>query len=138
MFAADRLSIIRSYILEKKKVSVAEISRMLGVSEVTVRRDLEALDDEGFLIRTHGGAILSGEDNLDALPAAGEPDEEREQRNEISEIAIYLINDGDTLLFSPGKTNLAIARRLQRRRDLVVLTNDLQIAAELASTPPPA
>jgi DeoR/GlpR family transcriptional regulator of sugar metabolism len=55
MFAAERLRIIRSYVLEKKKASVAEISRMLGVSEVTIRRDLEALDEEGFLIRTHGG-----------------------------------------------------------------------------------
>ena len=135
MFAAERLRIIRSYVLEKKKASVAEISRMLGVSEVTIRRDLEALDEEGFLIRTHGGAILSGEDNLDALPSLGEADAEREQRNEISEIAIYLINDGDTLLLSPGKTNLAIARRLQRKKNLVVLTNDLLIASELASHP---
>lgn len=135
MFAAERLRIIRSYVLEKKKASVAEISRMLGVSEVTIRRDLEALDEEGFLIRTHGGAILSGEDNLDALPSGSEGDAEREQRNEISEIAIYLINDGDTLLLSPGKTNLAIARRLQRKKNLVVLTNDLAIASELASHP---
>ncbi|NCA99773.1 MAG: DeoR/GlpR transcriptional regulator [Clostridia bacterium] len=135
MFAAERLRIIRSYVLEKKKASVAEISRMLGVSEVTIRRDLEALDEEGFLIRTHGGAILSGEDNLEALPTGGEADAEREQRSEISEIAIYLINDGDTLLLSPGKTNLAIARRLQRKKNLVVLTNDLLIASELASHP---
>jgi DeoR family fructose operon transcriptional repressor len=135
MFAAERLRIIRSYILEKKKASVIEISRMLGVSEVTIRRDLESLDEEGFLIRTHGGAILSGEDNLDALPAGADQDPEREQRNEISEIAIYLINDGDTLLLSPGKTNLAIARRLSRRKNLVVLTNDIQIALELASHP---
>ena len=135
MFAPERLRIIRSYILEKKKASVAEISRMLNVSEVTIRRDLESLDEEGFLIRTHGGAILSGEDNLDALPSNGELDHEREQRNEISEIAIYLINDGDTLLLSPGKTNLSIARRLHRRKNLVILTNDLAIAGELASHP---
>lgn len=135
MFAAERLRIIRSYILEKKKASVAEISRMLNVSEVTIRRDLESLDEEGFLVRTHGGAILSGEDNVDALPAGGDNDPEREQRNEISEIAIYLINDGDTLLLSPGKTNLAIAKRLHRRKNLVVLTNDLQIATELVNHP---
>lgn len=135
MFAAERLRIIRSYILDRKKATVLEISRMLNVSEVTIRRDLERLDEEGFLIRTHGGALMSGEENLDALASSGETDQEREQRNEISEIAIYLVEEGDTLLLSPGKTNLVIARKLHRRKNLVVLTNDIMIAAELANHP---
>lgn len=134
MFAAERLRIIRSYLIEKKKAGVSEISRMLGVSEVTIRRDLETLDEEGFLTRTHGGAVLNGEENQEPASLA-ENDPEQEQRNEIGEIAVCLVNDGDTLLLGPGRTNLAIARRLNRRRNLVVLTNDLRIASELANSP---
>ena len=135
MFAAERLRIIRSYLLEKKKASVSEISRMLGVSEVTIRRDLESLDEGGFLTRTHGGAVLNGEESADALSALTESDPEQEQRNEIAEIALCLVQDGDTLLLGPGRTNLAIAKTLHRRRNLVVLTNDLRIAAELSNAP---
>jgi DeoR/GlpR family transcriptional regulator of sugar metabolism len=135
MFAAERLRIIKSYILEKKKATVSEISRMLSVSEVTIRRDLETLDEEGFLTRTHGGAILNGAENLEALNNTSDIDPERQLREEISEVAIYLINDGDTLLLSPGLTNLAIARKLSRKKNLVVLTTDIRIAEELTSHP---
>ncbi|NLW11934.1 MAG: DeoR/GlpR transcriptional regulator [Clostridiaceae bacterium] len=135
MFAAERLRIIKTYMLDKKKATVSEISRMLSVSEVTIRRDLEALDEEGFLTRTHGGAIINGEENLDALNNYVDTDPERQIREEISEVAIYLINDGDTLLLSPGLTNLAIARKLNRKKDLVVLTTDIRIAEELTTHP---
>lgn len=136
MFATERLRIIRSYLQEKKKASVSEISRMLSVSEVTIRRDLETLDEEGFLTRTHGGAVINGDDGADFLPSStADADPEQEQRNEIGEIAACLVHDGDTLLLSPGRTNLAIARRLLKRRNLVVLTNDLRIASEFAASP---
>jgi DeoR/GlpR family transcriptional regulator of sugar metabolism len=62
--------------LEKKKATVSEISRMLSVSEVTIRRDLESLDEEGFLTRTHGGAILNGAENLEALNNTSDIDPE--------------------------------------------------------------
>ncbi|WP_052327937.1 DeoR family transcriptional regulator [Thermoclostridium stercorarium] len=58
MFAAERIRIIKNYLLKEHKVSVAKLSELLNVTEVTIRRDLEKLEKEGFLERTHGGAIL--------------------------------------------------------------------------------
>ena len=59
MFAAERLKIIRQYLQANGQLEVTSISTMLGVSEVTIRRDLERLEQENFLIRTHGGALLN-------------------------------------------------------------------------------
>ena len=59
MFAAERLKIIKQYLQANGQLEVTSISNMLGVSEVTIRRDLERLEQENFLIRTHGGALLN-------------------------------------------------------------------------------
>ena len=58
MFAAERLKIIEQYLKSSGHLEVTTISAMLGVSEVTIRRDLERLEREGILIRTHGGAVM--------------------------------------------------------------------------------
>jgi len=64
MFAIERIKIIKDYLNKDKHVSVAKLSSLLNVTEVTIRRDLEKLEGEGFLKRAHGGAVL---------PAPGPP-----------------------------------------------------------------
>ena len=62
MFAIERIRIIKNYILENHQAEVSALSTMLNVSEVTIRRDLEKLEKEGFLTRTHGGSFNEEEE----------------------------------------------------------------------------
>ena len=59
MFASERLGIIKGLLIDKKHINVSDLSSMLNVSEVTIRRDLEKLENEDFLTRTHGGAVIN-------------------------------------------------------------------------------
>ena len=59
MFALERIKLIKKYLNENQKAEVTALSGLLDVSEVTIRRDLEKLEKEGFLQRIHGGAVLS-------------------------------------------------------------------------------
>lgn len=61
MLVAERLKKIKEILLQKKHVDVATLAELLNVSEVTIRRDLDKLESEGFLIKTYGGAILKEE-----------------------------------------------------------------------------
>lgn len=134
MFAPERIRIIKGILTDKKHTNVSDLSSILNVSEVTIRRDLEKLENEDFLTRTHGGAIIN-----DNVPSEEETyidtydDPYFKQRIEISEIAVHMIEDNDVILLSPGLTNLCIARKLLNKKNITVLTNDLNIATELSS-----
>lgn len=134
MFAPERIRIIKGILLDKKHINVSDLSAILNVSEVTVRRDLEKLEKENFLIRTHGGAILN-DDNLLGEDEYVDIDDDPyyEQRVEISGIASHMIEDNDVILLSPGLTNLYIAKKILNKRNMTILTNDLNIATELAA-----
>ena len=126
MFALERKRLIQNYITDNGKVEVTKLSRMLGVSEVTIRRDLEALEKEGCLHRTHGGAVLSTDE-------FEKHSDEDEALIEIAVVAARFVQDGDNICITNGKTNLYLARKLAARRGLTVLTNDIAIASEIAS-----
>ena len=134
MFAPERIRIIKGILLDKKHINVSDLSTMLNVSEVTVRRDLEKLEKENFLTRTHGGAIINdgGAEDLEEYRDIDE-DPFYEQRTEISEIAAHMIEDNDVIILSPGLTNLYIAKKLLNKKNVTVLTNDLNIASELSA-----
>jgi DeoR family transcriptional regulator, fructose operon transcriptional repressor len=109
-----------------------ELVRVLGVSESTIRRDLEVLDLAGSVKRTHGGAVYTGE--VRSMP----PFDERTgtaaaEKRSIGQAAAALLQDGDTVLLDGGTTTLEVARALVGRR-LQVVTNSLPIAQLLASS----
>ncbi len=132
MFAAERIKIIKNHLIKEEKVSTAMLSELLDVSEVTIRRDLEKLELEGFLERTHGGAILTNYN--ETIYSDNETDLfYQEQRREIADTAFHLINDGDTLMLTEGLTNLQIARKIKEKKNLTILTNDIRIASEYAN-----
>lgn len=135
MFASERIRIIKKILLENKHIYVSDLSTMLNVSEVTIRRDLEKLEGENFLTRTHGGAVLNEETPQPEGEEYADTDNDLyyQDRVEISEIAIHMIEDNDVLLLSPGLTNLCIARQIVNKKNITVLTNDLNIASELSS-----
>lgn len=138
MFASERLRIIKEILVDKKLINVSDLSSMLNVSEVTIRRDLEKLESERFLNRTHGGAILNEnmaitEKDYANLDLHSKSDPYNQQRMEISQIAAHMVEDNDVILLSHGITNVCIAKRILSKRNLTVLTNDLNIASELSA-----
>ena len=132
MYAKERKRIIKKFLAENGKVSVGSLSELLEVSEVTIRRDLETLEEEGFLQRTHGGAIIN--ESEAPLLSTSEDTITIAQQHEIADTAFHFISDGDIVMLTHGPTNVQIARRLVKHQNLTVLTNDLLIALEFAAS----
>ncbi len=134
MFAIERIRIIKNYLVKDHKVSVTKLSELLDVTEVTIRRDLEKLENEGFLKRTHGGAVL-----LDYIEesASGELEESKDilLYQEIAETAFHLVNDGDAIMLINGSVNTYIAKALTSHNNLTIVTNDLLIASAFSHSP---
>ena len=111
--------------------NVTSLARVLGVSEVTIRNDLSALEDEGKVTRIHGGAILAME------RARGEHFEERTSINQgkklwIARRAAELIENYDSILLDASTTAFYIADYLKNHHDLTVFTNGIEVAFRLA------
>jgi DeoR family transcriptional regulator, fructose operon transcriptional repressor len=132
MYAIQRTRIIKQYLKEHGQASVHTLSGILGVSEVTVRRDLERLEAEGWLTRTHGGAMINGSDP--ALPGPGSPfpTAGTDHYDEIAGLALRMVEDGDVVMLTNGPVNIHIAGKLEARNGLTILTNDVGIAARVA------
>ena len=117
---------------DSRQVTVADLSNRFDVSEVTIRRDLRDLAEQGVLRRAHGGAVV-------AVPAPPEPPVvHRMGRAEnckecIGRAAAALVSDGDSVFIGSGSTTTHVARHLVGRRDLTVVTNALNVATELAT-----
>jgi len=134
VFAIERIKIIKNYLIENKQLEVNILSKMLNVSEVTIRRDLEKLEKEGFITRTHGGAVLNTGDTIYTESLLTDmTDEESTDYSDIADIAIEMINDDDVIMLSNGTINLSIAKKLANKKNLTVVTNDILIAAELTN-----
>lgn len=133
MFAIERLNKIKEILLREKRVDVFELSELFSVSEVTIRRDLDKLEQEGYIIKTYGGAILNRKQFNDdsVVDFSGEVSEEKQL---IGRIASEMIEDGSPIFLGPGTTCLEIARNIKKKR-LTVVTNDLLIGYELRNCP---
>lgn len=132
MFALERIRLIRKYLEEHRQAEVHALSGLLAVSEVTIRRDLEKLEHDGFLVRTHGGAVLS-EAQDDLMETPGEVEATTALVDEVGRLAARLVMDGDTVMLSGGRLPRALSRSLMDRSGVTVLTNDILIAREIAS-----
>lgn len=134
MFAIERIKIIKNHLLKDNKVSVAKLSELLDVTEVTIRRDLEKLEKEGFLKRTHGGAVLA--DYIEEFTL----NENEEGENfllyqEIADTAFHLVSDGEAIMLINGTVNMHIAKALTAHSNLTIVTNDLMIASAFSYSP---
>jgi DeoR family transcriptional regulator of aga operon len=130
---ADRFGLILERLSAAGSVGVAELARELGVSEATVRRDLRALDEQRLLERAHGGAVSHG--TVYELPVRYRGGHAREEKQRIARAALERVANGDVVLLTGGTTTTEVARQLVRRTEISVVTNALNIAAELAVRP---
>ena len=134
MFKAARLQAIKDIITERKQVDVATLSAILSVSEVTIRKDFEELQNKGVIIKTHGGAILN-EDHavLDAEEINQIPyDKDKEY---IGLIAAQMIKERDVVFLGPGATCYYIAKALKDKKNIKVVTNSRFVLNVLADSP---
>lgn len=116
------------------KVRVSELSERYGISEVSIRKDLEALEAEGHLTRIHGGAVGMNKlyVNMDLT--------ERYKTNaaakkEVAELCAKLISDNDTIMMNAGTTLTYVLRALRTKKNISIVTNSVQNATEAALYP---
>lgn len=132
MRQAERLGVILEELAAGGSVDVADLCATLGVSAATVRRDLDMLEEQRLLTRTHGGAVaqmVSYE-----LPLRYKSARRQEQKRRIGQEAATRVLDGAVIGLTGGTTTTEVARALVDR-PLTVVTNALNIASELAVRP---
>ena len=133
MRQAERVGAILEHLSAHGSVSVADLAAELAVSPATIRRDLELLDDQRLLTRTHGGAV--GQGVLYELPLRYKTARHREEKRRIAVEAASRVEDGEAVGLTGGTTTTEVARMLVDRQRLTVVTNALNIASELAIRP---
>lgn len=133
MQQAERLGAILEHLADTGAVAVATLARDLGVSAATVRRDLELLERQRLLSRTHGGAV--GRGVLYELPLRYKTGQRQEEKRRIAREAVSRAAGVQALGLTGGTTTTEVARALVDRQGLTVVTNALNIASELAIRP---
>lgn len=132
MYAIERIHIIKKYLEEHGQAQVHTFSDLLDVSEVTVRRDLERLENKGWLTRTHGGAVINQKEPPNPLIESLELPEDDGAHDEIALVALRMVKDGDVVMLTNGPVNARFASLLGERKGLTVLTNDVSIALRIS------
>ncbi len=137
LFLEERRSYILEQLQQQGRVSVKNLSENLNVSAVTIRQDLQALEQEGLLKRTHGGAMLPNP----LVPALSEQSFEirrrkfAEEKEAIGRAAAALVKDGYGVAIDCSTTSLAITPYLRQLENLVIVTNGLIIAQQFVDCP---
>lgn len=135
MLAQERYEYILETLQRDGAVKVSKLIKELNVSVETIRRDLEHLEKEEVLERVYGGAV-SKKTIVDNLSFNKRQEEFKTEKSEIANIAIRYIEDGKSIALNDSTTNVQIAKQLKNKfNNLIVLTNSLLIATELASNP---
>lgn len=116
------------------QVRVAQLSEALGATVVTIRSDLDALEQDGYLERTQGGAIQTMK-NYYNLEFQRRKQEHLENKRAIAATASALVHDGDTLFINSGTTTYFTAVELKQRKNLNIVTNSISVAVELGGLP---
>src|SRR3954466_2688238 len=128
MLARQRQALILDRVREDGAVRVADLVRDLGVSDMTVRRDLEILDNRGLIEKVHGGATAVPGSALFEPGFAAKSSLQEAEKDEIAETAVALVVPGTAIGISAGTTTYALARRLVDVAGLTVVTNSVPVA----------
>lgn len=132
--ALQRRERILHMLSSKRRVRVAELARLFGTSEVTIRHDLAELEEQSLLCRVHGGAE-SAHRAYYTLSLADRMKRNEQAKRLIAARAASLVGDGETVLMDSGTTTLMAAQKLRQKKALTVVTNSLMIAREMCAAP---
>lgn len=128
MLARQRQAFILDRVREDGAVRVADLVRELGVSDMTVRRDLESLDERGLLEKVHGGATSIVGTALFEPGFALKSTLKQSEKDAIADAAIAFVEPGMAIAVSAGSTTYALAQRLAHVPGLTVVTNSVRVA----------
>lgn len=131
MLPMERLNNIKKLISERKQMDVSTLAHTLDVTETTIRRDLEKLENENFLTRTHGGAVLN-ETTQTAASLFQIDESDASLYKSISKVAVQFIHDNDVIFLGPGISSRYIARELNDKVNISLITTDLMVAHDCA------
>jgi DeoR/GlpR family transcriptional regulator of sugar metabolism len=125
---------LQALLAERGEVEIVDLAERFGVSEMTIRRDLEALEGEGAARRVRGGAIATVSRGYEP-PLATRATANLAGKRAIAAAAAELVRDGETAILDVGTTTLELAKLLRGRRGITVVTPSLPVAMELANEP---
>ena len=131
MFALERQKRIMELLASEGAVSVSRLSVDLSVTEETVRRDLEKLEKQGSLKRTHGGAVPADENNTYEASLEKRKTTNIEAKQKIAKLAAKEVKEGDTIFLDASTTTFFMAKELKTMRNITVITNSLRVIVEL-------
>lgn len=134
MSTRERRGAIRGFLADRGEVAIAELALQFEVSEMTIRRDLEDLEDQGVARRVRGGAIATVSRSYEP-PLATRATEALEAKQRIAAAAAGYIDYGETAILDVGTTTLELAKCLKGRGGLTIVTPSVRAAAELAGDP---
>lgn len=130
----ERLDSIRSIISKERKVVVTDLSNKFDVTEETIRRDLDKLEEEGLVSRTYGGAVLNVEKLMEGIQYYKRLTINIEAKKKIAKIAINQIGNSLTIGLDSSTTAFEVASLLKDREDITIITNSVPILNELAQS----
>jgi DeoR family transcriptional regulator of aga operon len=134
MLIEERRQHILAVAQNEGRVRVRDLSRALGISQITIRKDLDHLQSRGLLQRSHGGALPAQPGAL-FDPSLQEKEKSRHtEKEKIAAAAAGLVKEGQCVMLDSGTTTTAVAHALKRFSHLTVITNAVNIAAELTGT----
>lgn len=128
--SSERLDELQRFIETSKHVSVSNICEQFGISEATARRDLDLLSEQGKIQRVHGGAVALRNPPPEN-PVIQRLASQAEDKKRIGLATARLIEPGDTVFLGSGTTVLEVAKNLEDRKDLTVITNSLLVINQL-------
>lgn len=134
MLPSERRKLILEIVDTQSSVSVSELCEQLGVSEMTIRRDLRSLSDGGLLRRVHGGAVSRRGRSYEP-PYFLRASANVERKEAIGRKARELIEEGDSIALDVGTTTLELAKALVNASNITVVTSSLPAASVLADAP---
>lgn len=134
MLIGERRQHILSLVQRDGRVLVTELSDALGISPITIRKDLDHLEAKGAVQRTHGGALSPQGSTMLDLTLKEKEHHQAKEKHRIAAAAAKLVKNGQCVLLDSGTTVTAVARALREFSNLTIVTNAVNIAAELSDT----
>lgn len=131
MLAIERRNAILSKLQAEKKVVVSDLSTLFDVTEETIRRDLEKLENEGLAKKTYGGAVLNESLNID-LPYIVRKKANVSGKQYIAALIGDMISDGDHIILDGSSTALFVSKHIKDKKNITVITNSVEILLELS------
>ncbi len=130
MLAIERRNEILEKLQAERRVVVSELSQFYGVTEETIRRDLEKLVNDGFAIKSYGGAVINENSSID-LPFNVRKNRNVIGKQRIAKLVEGMVKDGESIMLDASSTAVYVAKALKDKKNLTVITNSVEIVIEL-------